>query len=402
MNPSRRTSLAGLGLLAAGRAASRPAAPADDALEPNPWAAVAVTGRTWRVGPGADVRTIREAAHLALDGDTVEILTGDYASDVAVWLQRRLTLRAIGGPVRLHADGASAEDKAIWVIRDGEFDISGIEFTGARVLHRNGAGIRFERGRLVLRRCRFIDNEMGVLTGNDPQTRFAVESCEFVGPAPGESLSHNLYVGTIARFDMVASRSSHARHGHLVKSRAAVARLSGNLLADGAGGYASYELDLPNGGVAVLTGNVFVQEPGTENDVIVAYGAEGYRWPRNELVMSHNTLVNRRADGVFVRVFSGPGNVTARNNLWIGNGRFDGFAPRSQDGNASLEFSDCVDAEHGDFRLARGSRLKGKAQPSGTHAGRSLRPAVQYVDPMSFAAVAVEGPLDPGALQSAP
>ena len=425
MDPARRSLTARLPLLAAAAAAApaasalsavsaadaacaavaaacaSAAAAARDPAGDDAWAPVPVTGRTLRVGPGGALRTIADAARSARDGDLVEIAAGDYPADVALWLQRRLTIRAVGGPVRLRAEGASVEGKAIWVLRDGEFDVSGITFEGARVPGRNGAGIRFERGRLVLRHCRFVDNEMGVLTGNDPSARFAVRSCEFVGAAPEESLSHNLYVGTIARFDMAASRSSHARHGHLVKSRASVCHLTANRLADGPGGYASYELDLPNGGVAVLVGNVFVQSPSTENDVVVAYGAEGYRWPRNALVMSHNTLVNQRADGVFVRVFPGPGEVIARNNLWVGEGRFDGCAPRAADGNHAVSPSRLVNPDAGDYRLLPRSPLKAKAVDAGQFDGASLRPRSQYVDPMSSVALRADGPLDPGALQGA-
>ncbi len=53
----------------------------------------------------------------------------------------------------LIADGKSAEGKAIWVIRNGDFHIENIEFRGARASDRNGAGIRFERGKLCLRNC---------------------------------------------------------------------------------------------------------------------------------------------------------------------------------------------------------------------------------------------------------
>ena len=138
------------------------------------------SGTTWRVGhlPGALVR-IEDAAARAQDGDVVEIEAGEYRGDVAVWQQRRLVIRAVGGPVRLVADGRSAEDKAIWVIRDGVFDISGIEFDGARVPHNNGAGIRFERGRLSLRDCRFLRDELGLLTSNDPGADLRIQSCEF-------------------------------------------------------------------------------------------------------------------------------------------------------------------------------------------------------------------------------
>src|SRR5690606_7605292 len=166
------------------------------------------------------VKTIAEAARLARDGDTVEVKAGEYRGDVAVWLQKKLTIRAVGGPAVLVADGKSAEAKAIWVIRNGEFEIEGFDFVGARVPDRNGAGIRFERGKLTVRDSRFIDNQMGLLTGNDGTSELTVERCEFTGPTDGGHWYHNLYAGAIARLTVIGSWSHKGRRGHLIKSRA--------------------------------------------------------------------------------------------------------------------------------------------------------------------------------------
>ncbi|HET6803631.1 MAG TPA: hypothetical protein VFI50_13355 [Casimicrobiaceae bacterium] len=122
---------------------------------------------TLTVGKGAPIETIAEAARLAKDGDTIDILPGEYHADVAVWLQKRLTIRGVGETPVLKADVRSAEGKAIWVLRNGEFVIENIAFEGARVDDRNGAGVRFERGSLTLRRCRFGDNENGVYLVNN-------------------------------------------------------------------------------------------------------------------------------------------------------------------------------------------------------------------------------------------
>ena len=88
---------------------------------------------TWRVGPAQPLTRIADAARVAQDGDTVEIEPGIYRHDVAIWRQDNLTIRGLGGGAVLEADGASAEDKAIWVIRGGTITIENIEFRGARV-----------------------------------------------------------------------------------------------------------------------------------------------------------------------------------------------------------------------------------------------------------------------------
>ena len=106
--------------------------------------AAAPTQRILRVGPFEDIRTIAKAAKLAKDGDIVEIQAGEYHGDVTLWMQKKLTIRTRGGNARLFADGKSAESKAIWVIRDGDFHIENIDFIATHVYDHNGAGIRFE------------------------------------------------------------------------------------------------------------------------------------------------------------------------------------------------------------------------------------------------------------------
>ncbi len=281
---------------------------------------------TLRVGPDEAITRISEAARLARDGDTVLIMPGTYRGDVAVWTQRRLSIRGVGQRPLLVADGKSAEGKAIWVIRNGDIGIENIEFRGARAASGNGAGIRFERGRLLLRDCHFIDNQMGLLTGNDPASSLRIEDSSFsAAPAQFESLPHLLYVGTIGRFELSGSRFESGFRGHLVKSRARVNRIRYNWIVDGEAGRASYELDLPNGGDAWLVGNVIGQSAASENLALISFGVEGFRWPVNRLRLEHNTLINGTEAGAQL-VRSSPGEWPAgsefatRNNLLLGGG----------------------------------------------------------------------------------
>ena len=275
-----------------------------------------------QVGPRRFFTTIAQAARAARDGDTVEIDAGDYRADVAVWTQRQLELRAVGGRVRLIANGADAEGKAIWVVRGGDVRIEGFDFSGARVSSRNGAGIRFETGRLQVVDCSFVDNENGLMTANNPQAELLIERCLFQGNGTSNGQGHNLYVGRIASLSVTDSQSRDARVGHLLKSRAALNEIHRNQLVDGDAGTASYELEFPNGGVARVSHNTIRQGPATQNSTMVSYGAEGYFWPRNELVMHDNTLVDDRpANGIYLRVVPGERKVDLRDNLLQGTSR---------------------------------------------------------------------------------
>jgi hypothetical protein len=318
------------------------------------------------VEPGGEVATLAAAVQRSRDGDTIELRSGDYRGDVAVIERRRLTIRGVGARPRLVADGRDAEGKAIVVVRGGDVRIDNVEFRGARVASGNGAGIRFERGRLHLVRCAFHDNQMGLLTGNDGAAELTIEASEF-GEAPREpgSLHHLLYVGRIASATVTGSRFSRGYLGHLVKSRARRTVLAYNLIVDGAQGRASYEVDLPNGGDALLVGNVIGQSALSPNTTLVSFGAEGAPWSASRLRMVNNTLVNASAvPATFVRVWDerlpAGVDVTLLNTLTVGPGSLTRAGEGRFDGNAAAGADALVDAEAMDFRLEPGSALRGR------------------------------------------
>ncbi len=339
-------------------------------------------GRLISVGPTRAIKSSSIAAAVAGDGDTIEIDAGDYRADVAVWTRNRLTVRAVGGRVRLIAAGANAEGKAIWVVRGGNMVVEDIDFVGARVPSRNGAGIRFEKGRLVVRNCVFEDNENGILTSNDRASELQVENSEFAHNGAGDGQSHNLYVGTIGRLTVTGSYFHHARAGHLLKSRAGENFIRYNRLTDEIGGSASYELEFPSGGIAYVIGNIIQQGPQTENPNIVSFGAEGYRWPRNELYLVSNTLVDdRRSGGKFLRVRPGADVIRAVNNALVGTAHLEEAGHGDYRNNMNAGWSDFVRANRQDYRPLPGSRLRSPASDPGSANGVNLRMEREYVHP---------------------
>ncbi|MFM7506108.1 MAG: hypothetical protein ACKO3M_06020, partial [Rubrivivax sp.] len=284
----------------------------------------AAAGHTWRVAPG---ESLADALRQARDDDTVELLGGVHRAQAGVIEQARLLLQGRDGAV-LQADGAHAEGKALLVVRGGSVRIEGLAFRGARVPDGNGAGIRFERGRLELRDCSFLDNQMGLLSSNDGSAELDIEACRF-GDAPvvpaGAGLTHLLYVGRIARLRVARCRFHGGRHGHLLKSRAAVNEVLSSWLGDTAegGAEASYELEFPNGGQALVQGNVIAQGVASPNRVLLAFGAEGEGGaPRpHRLQLRGNSVVNLGGTaGIAVRVhgdrLASAVAVEARDNLY--------------------------------------------------------------------------------------
>ncbi len=353
-----------------------------------------------RVGPSRAVRTLAQAARQARAGQRIEVDAGLYVSDVAVWTHDDVSIRAAGGRVRLLASGASAEGKAIWVVRANRMRVQGIDFEGCAVQGRNGAGIRFERGSLWLRDCGFSLNEMGLLTGNDENSILEVENCEFAHNMRPDGHNHNLYVGAIARASVAGSYFHHARTGHLLKSRAALNQIFYNRLTDEAGGSASYELEFPNGGIAQVVGNLIEQGPQTDNPYLISVGAEGYKWPGNSVQLVNNTLVNGLAQGGdFLRVMPGAQTIRAVNNLLVGRGALETAGPGEYRKNFNAEAGDFANLAAYDARLRRRSRLVGRAGEAGASDGQSLHPSREYTHPRSTRAVNVNTH-NPGAMQS--
>lgn len=372
-----------------------------------PMDAMAERARVIRVGPHQLITRIDQAATLAQDGDVIEIDAADYPMDVAAWPQNRLTIRAVGGQARIIAAGRSAEEKAIWVVKGDDVTIEHLEFSGALVADENGAGIRHEGpGRLVIRDCRFSGNEIGLLTSNHPQAELVVERSEFDhnavtgGRRSRDMVGHQIYVGRIARFTLRDSYFHHGTLGHLVKSRARENFIYNNRITDEAGGRASYELEFPQGGVAYVVGNIVQQGPQTENLVMIAFGAEGYRWAHNELHLSHNTLVDDvPMGGIFVRVWPGASKVTSVNNLLLGNGVALLGAGKTVNQDARARPGDVPFARLHDYRLIATSKLVDTAADPGKANGIPLRLTREYLHPRNSRAIPLV-PYSPGAVQS--
>lgn len=355
-------------------------------------------GKVIAVGPQYRVQTLAEASKLARDGDVVEVEAGDYLRDVAIWTQNNLTIRAKNGRARLLAKGKAAEGKAIWVIRGGSISISGFDFVGAKVSDRNGAGIRFEKGKVLIDDCRFLENENGILTGGHAESTLEIRNSEFAFNGFGDGQSHNLYVGAIGQLKVSGSYFHHAKVGHLLKSRARVNHILYNRLTDETGGTASYELEFPNGGLAYVMGNIIQQSSTTENPHLIAFGAEGYKGTENALHLVFNTLVDSRPKGgVFMRIAPGA-MVLAANNILVGEGTLESSAQSSVKNNFNADFDEFVLAVREDFRLKPDSRLTGKAIKLDAVPGFIPQPTAQYHHPRSVRPVSRQS-LNPGALQ---
>jgi hypothetical protein len=345
-------------------------------------------GETILVTPSGQPQAFAEALARARDGDVIEVLSGEYKGVVASIPHKKLTIRGMGQRPVFVADGKHAEGKAIFVVKDGEITIENIEFRGARVPDGNGAGIRFEKGRLRVVRSAFFDNQNGLLTANFEDAELEIVDSEFArAPRVEGSLPHLLYVGRIAKLTVRGSRFHRGYEGHLIKSRARESVITYNMIRDSSDGEASYEIDLPSGGVALVLGNVISQSHRSQNPVLVSYGAEGAKWDRNALVLAHNTLISEGfRPAWFVRVLRDrvPGlePVLAVNNLLVGGGIFRLGLDAEFEGNWPATLGMLRDAATGAFELPPDSWLRGRAVDPRNVFGRDLAPRAEFEWPV--------------------
>ena len=359
-------------------------------------AALPAAPRTRQVGPGLKYSTPCKAIAAASDGDTIEIdAKGDYAGDVcAVW-KNRLTLRGVNGRPKLDAAGRSAEGKATWVIKGGGTVVENIEFTGAAVGDKNGAGIRLEGKNLTVRNSYFHHNENGILTSWDVGT-VQVEHSEFGWNGHANGQAHNIYVGGTDKFILHASYMHHSVGGNLVKSRAAVNIITYNRISQETGD-GSYELDLSNGGQALVMGNVIQQGAESVNEHMITFGMEGAR-PSSRMLLVHNTIVNIRPSGRFFLHAQGT-TIEARNNIFAGKAVLGLNDPALPEGNVLDPEMRFVDASAHNYALAAGSPAINAAKDPGLWEDKPAVPEWQYVHPQCVQARTAVAAMDAGAFE---
>lgn len=358
---------------------------------------------TLQVGVDKPYLTPCAALQVATPGDVIEIDAGLYKGDVCAFYADNLTIRGVNGRAHLDADGKYAQGKGIWVPKGNNTVIENIEFSGAKVPSRNGAGIRQDGRDLTVRNCYFHDNENGILGGTAGST-ILIEFTEFARNGYGDGYSHNVYIGHIDTLIFRFNYSHEANVGHLLKTRAGVNYILYNRLT-GESGTASYEVNIPNGGTTYLIGNLIQQGPTTQNSTMLSYLEEGLHAlnPGKDLYVINNTFVNQRHAGTFVRadlrglippvitnnIFAGPGTLTNRADAeLITNLRVTNAA------DAQL-----VDLNNVDYRLTDASpAINAGSQPREAN-DFSLKPFYQYVQPACGERRVSNGIIDIGAYE---
>jgi hypothetical protein len=356
--------------------------------------------RVLRVGPGRQFAHPNQVTGLQV-GDVIEIDAGVYSNATSTWSTNNLTLRGVGGRAHLVAPSTISNGKGIWVTQGSNMVVENIEFSGAAVPDMNGAGIRAEGRDLAICGSYFHDNQNGILGGD--AGNLLIEYSEFArngGCEPGFGCSHNMYIGNTDRFILRHSYSHHARIGHTVKSRALENHILYNRIMDEADGTSSYIIDLPNGGLSYIVGNLLQQGPSTDNPTILIYGAEGLSNPNRTLYVVNNTFVNDRGSGTFVSI-AGGATATVQNNLFVGTGTTVG-GTATQISNLRTNTPNFVDVGAFDYRPTAGTPGIDQGTTPALAGTFDLTPAYQYLHPANREPRPTRSTIDIGAYEYSP
>jgi len=228
----------------------------------------------------------------------------------------------------------------------------------------------------------FHDNENGILA-SDSGT-LTIEYSTFNNNGLGEyGRTHNIYVDGGQRLVFRNNYSHHAYIGHTLKSRARENFVLYNRLMDEATGQSSYIIDVPDGGLTYIIGNLLQQGPNADNSIIVAYGQEGLQIGRtHNFYLVNNTIVNDRSSGTFVGSNSGTATFHSANNLFVGNGTlYSGKQPTTATNNIASNTPGLVDRAGYDYRLISSSPARDAGASLGLGDGYALTPVYEYIHP---------------------
>lgn len=345
-------------------------------------------------------------ANVVQNGDIIEIDAGDYSgtASLAKWTANNLIIRGVGGRPHLIANGKNLQGKGIWIITGNNTVVENIEFSGATVPHKNGAGIRQEGIGLIIRNCYFHHNENGILTGASTGD-ILVEFSEFSYNGYGDGYTHNIYIGHINSFTLRYSYMHHTKIGHNVKSRATNNYILYNRIMDEASGNSSRLIDLPNGGFTIIMGNLLMQGPNAPNNNLVGYGPEGLsNAAPHELHFINNTLVNKRtASCIFISIKNGTTVANISNNIFAGTGTLvNGTATTMNNNISDTNISNLlfIDEANYDYNLNANSPAINAGTSINPVNGFSLTPDKHYVHPTNSTSRTIVNTIDVGAYEN--
>ena len=271
----------------------------------------------WQVGSTQTYTMPSQINNLVEDGDTIYIDGGIYANDATKWNNRNLKLIGLGtGANRtiLQYNGNIPNGKGIFVFETpGASDnpyLENIVFVGAQVSDANGAngaGIRYQANNLTVNNCKFMNCQNGILEGHGSVTtsnviitnsEFENNGYQLQNDPTYSGYEHHIYISASTDTLLVQNCYFHHPRGQAnsLKTRAQRSYILYNLIDEEATGYGSWEINIAQGGLNILIGNIIIQGSAGANHGIIGYDAATN--PLEDFYFVNNTVINQYAGNI--------------------------------------------------------------------------------------------------------
>ncbi len=248
---------------------------------------------TLTVGADQQYKQPSQAIAAAHDGDTIRIEPGTYF-DCAIVRPSHLVIEGIGQNVVM--TDRPCGGKALLIINGNDTTIRNLTLQRVRVPDHNGAGIRAQGGNLTVENTRFINDEDGILTVNNPRATIKIIGSQFIdngGCFSNGFCAHAIYINHVGDVQVENSRFYDNHGGHSIKSRAFKTEVLNCAIEDGPEGTSSYLIDIPNGGTTTIVGNRLEKGPKAQNwATAITIGEEGVKQPTDSIIVKNNVLTN--------------------------------------------------------------------------------------------------------------
>lgn len=259
--------------------------------------------------------SLSTAADALSNGDTLLIGPGVYPTAMVIRADD-VTIRGLG---HVAFEGKTAEGKAALVIKGDRTRVENIECRQISVRDQNGACIRLEGSDLEIHHSYFHDAENGVLTGRNPG-RVLIDNSRFERLGK-RGQAHGIYIGGGELHIRDSQFLQSVDEGHEVKSRASRTFIERSIIAS-LDGRDSRLIDVPNGGVLIVTDSILAQGRASSNADLIGYGLEGRLHTVQSVQLSRNlVLLERPAGNQLLHMYQGAKPAQVDGNIIVGTAR---------------------------------------------------------------------------------
>ncbi|MEP6645724.1 MAG: T9SS type A sorting domain-containing protein [Saprospiraceae bacterium] len=364
----------------------------------------------WHVGTSRNYTLPSQVKNLVQENDTIFLDEGIYLNDATKWTKNNLHFIGLGNGAILQNNINIANGKGIWVFESpGSSDnayLENIIFDGAQVSDDdggNGAGIRFQANNLTVNHCKFMNCQNGILEGNGSvstsnviilNSEFENNGYQIQNNPQFSGYEHNIYISASADTLLVMNCFFHHPRGQAnsLKTRAQRCFILYNLIDEEDEGFGSWELNIAQGGLNIIMGNVIIQGTSGANHGIISY--DDAINSLEDFYFINNTVINKFGGNTRFFNISPSGGINTfkiYNNVFASvpganNTMISGNIPASLDTSHNVWFADFqsigfTDPANNDYSLTKEatSLINNGTIAGSTNTDYSLTPMNMYL-----------------------